>query len=171
MKRLIKTLVLAFIAIATYAQNVKVYTDDFTNERIVSTDYLKIYQGGATATNQTRVRFRHENGKDYIEYRIFTDDVRSSCIEGNKILIKTEDGIIETVNIKTVVAEPGAWSAKPINDNYGIYIICIFIPSNLIGKTIQKIRINLTEGYIDLNIKAKDAIKFQQFLASFINAQ
>ena len=171
MKQLLKAFVLSFITITASAQNVKVSTDDFTGEKIVSTDYLKIHQGGATATNQTRVRFRHENGKDYIEYRIFTDDVRSSCMEGDKILIKTEDGIVETVNTKNVVAEPGAWSAKPINDNYGIYIICTFTPSNMLGKIIQKIRVNLTDGYIDLDIKAKDSAKFQQYLSSFISAQ
>ncbi|MBO7067606.1 MAG: hypothetical protein J6W52_02855 [Bacteroidaceae bacterium] len=171
MKSLFSALFLSLLSVIANAQNVKVETDDFTGEKVITTDYLKVYQGGATAENQTRIRFRHENGKDYIEYRIFTDDAISSCKEGQTILIKTDDGIIETVNTENTVAEPGAWSAKPINDNYGIYIICTFSPYDLQGKTIQKIRINLTSGYTDLNIKAKDAGKFQQLLTSFLDAK
>lgn len=168
MKNLLVTFALAFIAITACAQKVEVKTDDFTGEKVITTDYLKIYQGGATAKNQTRVRFRHENNEDYIEYRIFTDAI-ASCRKGLKMLIKTNDGIIETTNTELAVSEPGAWSAKPINSNLGIYIICTFSPSDLQGKTIQKIRFNLTDGYLDLDIKDKDAVKFQQLLSEFQN--
>lgn len=170
MKNLLATFALAIISITASAQKVEVKTDDFTGEKVITTDYLKIYQGGATAKNQTRVRFRHENDKDYIEYRIFTDAI-ASCRKGYKMLIKTNDGIIETVNTELAVAEPGAWSAKPVNSNLGIYIICTFSPEDLQGKTVQKIRFNLTDGYLDLDIKDKDAAKFQQLIADFINAQ
>lgn len=170
MKNLLTALFLSLIAITSSAQKVEVKTDDFTGEKVITTDYLKIYQGGATAKNQTRVRLRHENGEDYIEYRIFTDAI-ASCRKGLKILIKTDDGIIETVNTELAVAEPGAWSAKPINSNLGIYIICTCSPADLQGKTIQKIRFNLTDGYLDLDIKDKDAAKFQQLIADFMNAQ
>lgn len=169
MKKFATTLVLAFFAITAIAQKVEVKKDDFTGEKVITTDYFKIYQGGATAKNQTRVRFRHENNEDYIEYRIFTDAI-ASCRNGLKMLIKTNDGIIETTNTELSVSEPGAWSAKPINSNLGIYIICTFSPSDLQGKTIQKIRFNLTDGYLDIDIKDKDAAKFKQLLAEFLNA-
>jgi hypothetical protein len=169
MKNLLTALFLSLIAITSSAQKVEVKTDDFTGEKVITTDYLKIYQGGATAKNQTRVRLRHENGEDYIEYRIFTDAI-ASCRKGLKMLIKTNDGIVETTNTELAVSEPGAWSAKPINSNLGIYIICSFSPSDLQGKTIQKIRFNLTDGYLDLDIKDKDAAKFKQLLAEFLNA-
>lgn len=169
MKNLLTALFLSLIAITSSAQKVEVKTDDFTGEKVITTDYLKIYQGGATGKNQTRVRLRHENGEDYIEYRIFTDAI-ASCRKGLKMLIKTNDGIVETTNTELAVSEPGAWSAKPINSNLGIYIICSFSPSDLQGKTIQKIRFNLTDGYLDLDIKDKDAAKFKQLLAEFLNA-
>ena len=169
MKNLLTALFLSLIAITSSAQKVEVKTDDFTGEKVITTDYLKIYQGGATGKNQTRVRLRHENGEDYIEYRIFTYAI-ASCRKGLKMLIKTNDGIVETTNTELAVSEPGAWSAKPINSNLGIYIICSFSPSDLQGKTIQKIRFNLTDGYLDLDIKDKDAAKFKQLLAEFLNA-
>ena len=169
MKNLLTALFLSLIAITSSAQKVEVKTDDFTGEKVITTDYLKIYQGGATAKNQTRVRLRHENGEDYIEYRIFTDAI-ASCRNGLKILIKTNDGIVETTNTELAVSEPGAWSAKPINSNLGIYIICTFSPSDLQGKTIQKIRFHLTDGYLDIDINDKDAAKFKQLLAEFLNA-
>lgn len=170
MKHLFTFILLSFFVVKINAQKVNTIIDDFTGEKVVTTDYLKIYQGGGTGKNQTRIRFRHENEKDYIEYRIFTDDVTSSCKAGQKLLIKTDNGIVETTNVDNVVALPGAWSAKPINDKYGIYIICSFSTSELQGKAIQKIRINLADGYIDLDIKDKDSAKIQQYMAAYLDA-
>ena len=169
MKNLFVTITLALISITASAQKVEVKTDDFTGEKIVTTDYLKVYQGGATAKNQTRIRFRHENNEVYLEYRIFTDAV-ASCREGSKMLVKTDGGIVETPNTAFVVAEPGAWSAKPVNSNLGIYIVCSCKVADLQGKTVQKIRFNLSDGYIDIDIKDKDAAKFQQYVEAFIKA-
>ena len=170
MKHLFSFFLLLFSIVTISAQKVNVITDDFTGEKVVTTDYLKIYQGGATGMNQTRIRFRHENKKDYIEYRIFTDDATSSCKKGQKLLIKTDDGVVETTNVSNVVALPGAWSAKPINNKFGIYIICSFSITEIQGKNIQKIRINFSDGYIDLEIKDKDSAKLQQYITAFLEA-
>lgn len=169
MKKLTAAIALVLLSITASAQKVEVKTDDFTGEKVVTTDYLKIYQGGATAKNQTRIRFRHENGKDYLEYRIFTDAV-ASCMEGQKMLIKTDDGIVETPNTAYAITEPGAWSAKPVNNNLGIYIVCHVSPTELQGKTVQKIRLSLSDGYVDIDIKDKDSAKFQQYLEAFVEA-
>lgn len=169
MKKFATTLVLAFFAITAIAQKVEVKKDDFTGEKVITTDYLKIYQGGATAKNQTRVRFRHENGEDYIEYRIFTDAV-VSCKKGSKVLVKTDNGIVETENTDYAIAEPGAWSVKPVNSNLGIYIVCSCHVQNLQGKMVEKIRFNLSDGHIDIDIKEKESDKLQKLLNDFIEA-
>ena len=43
MKNLLTALFLSLIAITSSAQKVEVKTDDFTGEKVITTDYFKIY--------------------------------------------------------------------------------------------------------------------------------
>lgn len=167
MKKQLITLLL-FLPIICFAQKVNVKVDDFTGEKVITTEWEKIYTGGMTGKNQTRVRFRHENNRDYIEFRIFCDEV-TSCKKDAKILFKTENGIIETRNIEYALSEPGAWSPSGINKKLGIYLICTGDLSKLGTTTVQKIRITYSDGYEDLELKGKDAKVLKELFAAFKN--
>lgn len=82
-------LILATMPLFCFAQKVDTKIDDFTGEKVVTTSWEKIYSGGATGKNQTRIRFRHEGGVDLIEFRVFTD-CATSCNKGQEMLLKNE---------------------------------------------------------------------------------
>ena len=164
MKRIILSLV-AMLAISAYAQKVDVRIDEFTEEKIITTEWVKIYGGGATGKNQTRARFRHENGKDYLEFRIYTNRV-TSMLKDSKVLLKTTDGMVTLYNIENTLAEPGAWHPSGINDNLGIYIICDGEMDELKNKAVTKMRFYFRDGYSDIDIKG-DAIN--KLYNAFIN--
>lgn len=94
-------LILATMPLFCFAQKVDTKIDDFTGEKVVTTSWEKIYSGGATGKNQTRIRFRHEGGVDLIEFRVFTD-CATSCNKGQEMLLKTNDGIIKVKNVIAV---------------------------------------------------------------------
>ena len=50
-------LILATMPLFCFAQKVDTKIDDFTGEKVVTTSWEKIYSGGATGKNQTRIRF------------------------------------------------------------------------------------------------------------------
>lgn len=168
MKKLLVTILL-FFPIFCFSQKVDVKIDDFTGEKVVVTEWEKIYKGGMTGKNQTRARFRHENDKDYIELRVFCDAV-VSCKKDAKILFKTENGIIETRNIEYTLSEPGAWFQSGINKKLGIYLICTGDLDKFGNATIQKIRITYSDGYEDLELKGKDSKTLKELFVAFQNA-
>ena len=161
------SLILCFIIpINGTSQDITTHIDDFTGEKVVTTSWEKIYQGGATGMYQTRMCLRHEGGKNYIEFRIFTDDV-VSCNEGNKILFKTTKGIISVSNTRYTLAKPGDWHSSAINRKLGIYLICSGNLEKIKDATVQKIRITLNDGYVDLDLKEKESNKIIQLYNKF----
>lgn len=170
MKKVI-LLILAMLPVFCFAQTVKTKIDDFTGEKVVETSWEKIYQGGATGKNQTRIRFRHEGGIDFIEFRIFTDCV-ASCDKGQEILLKTNSGIIKVYNLEYTLAKPGDWNPKGVNNKLGIYLVCSGSELEKLKKeSVSKIRITLSEGYRDLELKEKDSLKMQELYNQFSQAK
>lgn len=169
MKRVILSL-FALLALSAHAQKVDVKVDDFTGEKVITTDWERIYSGGATGKNQTRTRFRHENGKDYMEFRIFTNRV-TSVKEGANILLKTTDGMVTLESNEYSITEPGAWHPSGINNNLGIYIICVGDMSELKDNSVTKIRVYYSDGYHDIDIKGKDAQTINKLYNAFINSK
>lgn len=166
MKRSI-LLILAFLPIYCIAQKVNIQVDDFTGEEIITTSWERIYSGGATGKNQTRIRFRHEGGIDFIEFRIFTDCV-VSCDEGREILLKTNNDIIKVNNLAYTLTKPGDWHPNGINNKLGIYLICSGRELNkLSSENVTKIRITLSDGYRDIALKEKESSKLQKLYNQF----
>ena len=152
-----------------YAQKVTTHVDDFTGEKVVVTSWEKIYQGGMTGMYQTRMRLKQDAGRIYFEFRIYTKDV-ASCSEGNKILFKTNKGVISVSNSSYTLTKPGDWSPSPVNDNLGIYLICHGNIEEFKDVTVQKIRITFNDGYVDLDLKKKESEKITKLCNKFIES-
>lgn len=166
MKQLV-VLILAFLPIFCLAQKIEVRVDDFTGEKIATTAWEKIYSGGMTGKDQTRIRFRHESGKDFMELRIFTDCV-TSCDKEKEILLKTNNGVIKLYNLEYTLSKPGDWNPSGINNKLGIYLRCSGSDlKKLSDDTVTKMRITLSDGYRDLDLKDKDSAKLLQLYNSF----
>ncbi|MBV4220919.1 hypothetical protein KSZ35_09415 [Bacteroides xylanisolvens] len=163
--------ILAFLPIICFAQKVNTQIDDFTGEKVITTSWEKIYSGGATGKNQTRIRFRHEGGTDFIEFRIFTDCV-ASCDKGKEILLKTNSNIIKVYNLEYTLTKPGDWNPNGINNKLGIYLTCSSSELNkLSNESVTKMRITLSDGYRDLELKEKDSSKLQSLYNQFNQAK
>lgn len=162
-------LILVIIPVLCIAQTVNTKVDEFTGEKTTITSWEKIYQGGATGKNQTRIRFRHEGGVDFMEFRIFTDCV-ASCDKGKEMLLKTNNSVIKVENLKYTLTKPGDWNPKGTNNKLGIYLICTGNDIYKLEKEIvTQIRITLSDGYRDIKLKEKDSAKIQQLYSKFIN--
>lgn len=163
--------ILAFLPIICFAQKVNTQIDDFTGEKVITTSWEKIFSGGATGKNQTRIRFRHEGGTDFIEFRIFTDCV-ASCDKGKEILLKTDNDIIKVYNLAYTLSKPGDWNPKGINNKLGIYLVCSSSElDKLSNESVTKIRISLSDGYRDIALKEKESLKIQELYKQFTQAK
>lgn len=163
--------ILAIMPLICFAQKVDTKIDDFTGEKVVTTSWEKIYSGGATGKNQTRIRFRHEGGTDFIEFRVFTDCV-ASCDKRKEILLKTNNGIIKVYNLEYTLTKPGDWNPNRINNKLGIYLTCSGSELNkLLNESVSKIRITLSDGYRDIVLKEKDSSKLQSLYNQFNQAK
>lgn len=163
--------ILALLPIICFAQKVNTQIDDFTGEKVITTSWEKIFSGGATGKNQTRIRFRHEGGTDFIEFRIFTDCV-ASCDKGKEILLKTDNDIIKVYNLAYTLSKPGDWNPKGINNKLGIYLVCSSSElDKLSNESVTKIRISLSDGYRDIALKEKESLKIQELYNQFTQAK
>ena len=164
-------LILATMPLFCFAQKVDTKIDDFTGEKVVTTSWEKIYSGGATGKNQTRIRFRHEGGVDLIEFRVLTD-CATSCNKGQEMLLKTNDGIIKVKNVEYTLAKPGDWTPNGINSKLGIYIVCLGSDlEKLSNETVTKMRLTFSDGYRDIALKEKDSSKLQELYNQFNKAK
>lgn len=163
----ITLLLIALLPILCFAQKIESKIDDFTGEKVITTSWEKIYSGGMTGNNQTRIRFRHEGGSDFMEFRVFTDCV-ASCDKDKKILMKTDSGVIKVANLEYTLTKPGDWSPSAINNKLGIYIVCSGKDINRLSKEkVTKLRITLSDGYRDLELKGKDSQKLMDLYIAF----
>ena len=140
--------------------------DDFTGERVVETSWERIYRGGATGSYQTRVRFRYENGKEYIEFRIYTGYV-TSCLAGDRILMKTDKGIVRVSNVEYAVTEAGAWHPDGINARLGIYLVCRGDMDMLAESDVRKVRFYFNKKYVDIELGGKGAETLKELYTVF----
>lgn len=155
MKRLINILI-SLMPLFCMAQSIESKIDDFTGEKVITTSWEKIYTGGLTGKNQTRVRFRHENNRDFMEFRLFNDCV-TSCNKDDEVLIKTNNGLVRLSNSTYTLSKPGDWTPSAINNKQGIYSICYGDMTKLKDSKAKKIRFYLTDGYRDIELKEKDS--------------
>ena len=51
----ITLLLIALLPILCFAQKIESKIDDFTGEKVITTSWEKIYSGGMTGNNQTRI--------------------------------------------------------------------------------------------------------------------
>lgn len=161
-------LLMVILPVLCLAQKVETKVDDFTGEKVVTTSWEKVYSGGMTGKNQTRIRLRHEGSSDFIEFRIFTDCV-ASCDKGKEILLKTNNGIIKVHNLEYTLTKPGDWNPNGINDKLGIYLVCSGSDIHKLAKeAIIKMRITLSDGYRDLELKEKESQKLKELFEAFI---
>lgn len=169
MKKLLLFFTLMF-PILCMGQSVESKVDDFTGEKVITTSWEKIYTGGLTGKNQTRVRFRHENNRDYMEFRLFTDCV-TSCNKDDEVLIKTNNGLVRLSNSAYTLSKPGDWAPSAINNKQGIYLICYGDMTKLKDSKAEKIRFYLTDGYRDIELKEKDSEMLNQLYNIFRSEQ
>lgn len=166
MKKLLLLLIL-ILPVFCMGQSVESKVDDFTGEKVITTSWEKIHTGGLTGKNQTRIRFRHENNKDFIEFRLFTDCV-TSCNKGDEVLIKTNNGLVRLSNSAYTLSKPGDWAPSAINSKQGIYLICYGDMTKLKDCKAEKIRFYLTDGYRDIELKEKDSEMLSKLYNAFI---
>lgn len=160
----------AILPMFCLAQEIEKKVDDFTGEKVITTSWEKIYSGGMTGKNQTRIRFRHEGGKDFMEFRVFTDCV-ASCKKGEEILLKTDTGVTKLQNLEYTLTKQGDWNPNGINNKLGIYLICYGNLEELSHEIVSKIRITLSDGYRDITLKEKDSSKLQDLYNKFNQAK
>lgn len=171
MKKNLLLLLIVLLPALCFAQKITSKVDDFTGEKVVTTSWEKVYSGGMTGKNQTHARLRHEGGNDFFEIRLFTDCV-ASCKKGEKILMKTDKGIVELLNTEYKLTGPGDWSPSSINSKLGIYLVCTSSNiAKLANEKVTKIRITLSDGYRDIELKDKDSSKLQNLVKAFLSNQ
>lgn len=164
---LISLLIMPFLV---SAQKVDIKIDDFTNDTIITTSWEKIYGGGLSGQNQTRIQLKKIGSENYMYFRIFTNDV-ASINKGSKVLIKTSNDIVNATVVEYAITEPGAWSPSKINNKLGIFFKCAYDVNELQSFTIEKIRIPFTDGNLDLDIKKKDSDKIQKMISMILSAK
>lgn len=167
MKKITLLLFIALLPSLCFAQKVTSKVDDFTGEKVITTSWERIYSGGMTGKNQTHIRLRYEGGIDFLELRLYTDCV-ASCKKGQEILLKTDNGIVKLENIEYTLTGPGDWSPSNINSKLGIYLVCTCTDiTRLANESVSKMRITLSDGYRDIELKNKDSTKLQSLVKAF----
>lgn len=150
------------VPVIAFGQRVKVSTDDFTGEKTIETSWEKIYSGGMTGKHQTRIKLEDTDGRQYISFRIYTDSP-ASIVGDAEVLFKTSEGIVKGTVIKFATASPGAWMLNAPNNKLGI-LFSIRIDLSQLKGTIEKIRIPLLDGNLDLDISKKDSDKIHKMI-------
>lgn len=168
MRRTIIILFGIISAIICQAQKLDISVDDFTGDIKIKTSWEKIYSGGMTGKDQTRIQIQQINGSQFILFRVFTDRV-VSIDKGAEVMFKTTDGIIKATVQKYAISEHGAWAPNAVNNKLGIYFTSRVDLNQISGK-IEKIRIPLNDGNLDLTIKSKDSDKIAKMISEVLNA-
>lgn len=158
MKHLLLFLSAILCALSLNAQKVQVSTDDFTGATIAETSWEKIYTGGMTGKDQTRMMVQDNAGSTFFKFRVFTDAVLS-IQEGANVMFKTSGGVINCTVVKYALAEPGAWTVNAPNNKLGIYFTVSADLNAFNGVEIQKIRFPFSDGNLDLDINSKSSNK------------
>lgn len=151
------------MSLMAYSQKVESNIDDFTGEKVVKTSWEKIYSGGMTGANQTRLQIQAVNETNFLLFRIYTNEV-VAINQGSEVLIKTPNGVIKGIVTQYSVAEPGAWAENAPNNKLGIYFKCSIELADIKDVIIQKIRFPFTDGNLDIEIKDKDNKKIHKMI-------
>lgn len=164
MKKKLITLFVFSISLFGYSQKIaENYTDEFTKNTIVKTDWEKI---SATASLYLNVRICKVNDTNYIELKFFPKGV-SSIDKDDDISFMFDDG--EIINLNSTeykLANYGDGSIGLIGSGaLGFDITCLISEINIAKfktKIVKKIRINKSEGYAESEIKQKNSEKLKK---------
>lgn len=169
MKNLLIVLMLLFPVLAFSQKIEKSEIDDFTGNKVVYTSWEKIKGGNAmTGRNNLMFMLRYENGTKYFHLKWITAEV-ASISDGAKLMFKLSDDSVVTLNsISYVLSGKGegvtglSWSGI-----LGIHAIYKGDDiSKFAGNAIaSKVRIYTSDGYIDIDLKDKDAAKINKAYA------
>lgn len=155
MKKLIFALFICAIANGQDCKYAVDKIDEFTKDKILELKETQFsnykYSSGYT--------LKKVNDNRYIVFSIRNSDV-FSLPKDNRLMLKTETDVIELFFPKTIVAEGNqfvwyAYISIPINDN---------VYQKLLIDKLNKIRVYATSGYFEFEVKAKNALKFQENL-------
>jgi len=164
MKKIV--LFLCFVAFATicYSQGIsKSQTDDFTGKKVVYTTWDQLNSSGLSCKNVLLFRFRLENENQYFHLNWVSDKI-VSVSEGESVMFKLKDGtLVKFNNTSSVIASKGGGSTNvTCKDSYGVSLVLKTDDLSVFANEsnpIVKVRIYTTDGYVDIDIKDKNATK------------
>jgi hypothetical protein len=164
LKKQIITLFIFSISISGFSQKIiEDYTDEFTKNKIVRTDWEKI-----TVSNELylNVRICKVNESSFLELKFFTPRICSIDTNDN-ISFMFEDG--EIINLKSTKYKLSNYGDGSIgiigSEAIGFYIDCQLSNAEITKfKTsiVKKIRINKSNGYSQGEVKIKNSQKFKK---------
>jgi len=149
-----------------YAQKIeKNEIDDFTGERVVYTNWERLHWGVRVLGKQILTRFGFENGSGVFLLNWVCETVLA-VREDDKILFKLDNGEVhELVSNSYEIAAPGAATVNMLWGSTNSIGLSLLYKGDLsfFGKGIvTKIRVNTTDGYIDIDLKKKEGEKLRK---------
>ena len=164
MKKILTTFILCLLAFNGISQKIaENKVDEFKGTSIVRTDWeLLMKKGSAMAYNLTTVKYRFSkiDGEKYLDIKLVLNQGEVFAVrEGFELIFLFEDGTTSTFNAvyDVVASEGGGATGFAGSALYGANIPYKGNFSDLLEKTIQKIRIYTDEGYVENDVKSKDS--------------
>ena len=173
MKKVVLLVWLVALATVSYSQGItKSETDEFTDEKVVYTTWDQLNVSGLSCNNVLLFKFRLENGNQYFHLNWVFDKI-TSVSEGEKVMFKLKDGtLVKFTNLSSVISSRGGGSMNvTCKDSYGVSLVLKTDLSVFADESnpIEKVRIYTTDGYVDIDIKAKYAEKVSNLYKIFMD--
>lgn len=166
MRNFLITLFVLFPIFAFGQKIDKSEVDDFTGNKVIYTSWEKIKGGnGLTGKNNLMFMLRYENGKQYFHLKWVTAEV-TSISDGAKLMFKFNDDSVATLNTTSfVISSKGdGVTGLSMSAIEGIHAIYVGDDISKFGGTAiaTKVRIYTSSGYVDIDLKDKDAAKINK---------
>jgi len=174
MKKVVFIAIMAvFTSFSVFSQKIESSkVDDFTGKKVIYTSKEKITSESMTNFKQTMFQFRYENETMFLHLFWQCREIMSVTDGSNIIFKMTDDSNITLKSIGNVIAEKGVASTKSVQiaGLWGLALKYTGEDLNRFSEDIyvKKFRIYTTKGYVDFDVKEKDAQKLKELFSILI---
>lgn len=174
MKKILLLLLLT-IPLLSFSQKIeKNEIDEFTGKKTVYTNWGKFKTGnGLTGQNNLMFRFTSLDGVEAFHLKWVTASMLSIS-EGAKLMFKmSDDSVITLESLNYAIASKGD-GVTGLSMSAILGVSCIYYGADIKmfsgDSYLTKLRIYTTNGYVDIDIKEKDALKINKAYKMMLEA-
>lgn len=164
-----------FVTMFCAGQVLEEKVDEFTKVKVVNTSWTELIGGGPMSSLCTNFRLLSvDSGVFFLELKMMLGGKVFAIAKGNPIMFLFEDGStvsFENLNYEVACKGCGAVGfsgseAYGTSTNYRVNLVAI---ETLSKKKPTKVRVYTSEGYVEREVKAKNAEKINKSFTLFFN--